>query len=676
MKIYYDLGNQIYSYTQTNPDEIKKLNFILTNSNGSYLNFGAQNNSCKFQGLNIYNEKTKNIHKFVEEIIPKNLTLKEISYEGNKVVRIFNPIKTSPTNIIVNEKNKADQLFGEEGKLKYNENGILEEEINVPSQITPKDSFYLGPSGGMIYEIQNFKGDLIIDIDMKLRDDFQTEGRQHNIYKENEITIVEYTKTNKDNSQYKQYLTIKSTNLKSTPIEEWTKKEYDYSKERNTLYEWYIFRLLKANVDNSKKIFFGTGFTKEEALNELTLLELHQNELENYDKQNYINKITINENDFKKPITQDTQVAYKLSQNAILNFTNTNLNSQDLKSGIYAGFGWFSDVWARDEIISLRSLINIGEYEFVKERLMYYLNKINPETGELKILQNKPSNESFDATFWLAKRIEDLIYSLVEQNALSKIFFDKELNSIYEKLSLAFNKIIKNNWDFDKELIKVKYAQSWMDTIEVNYPMDVQVQLLEFISFMASLSNITKNKNDTEKYLDLEDGLRNKIVTTYVKNNTLYNDLNQTEETHNCNVFLAYYIYPNLLHKNDWEKIIDNALKAMKTSWGGVSSLSKKANNFQINYSGENNLSYHRGDTWYWINNITAIVLNDLNEKKYRNEISKILMSSTTDILKMGTIGYASEISSSSKQKAQGNLAQAWSSATYIEMIDKLFEKK
>ena len=100
--------------------------------------------------------------------------------------------------------------------------------------------------------------------------------------------------------------------------------------------------------------------------------------------------------------------------------------------------------------------------------------------------------------------------------------------------------------------------------------------------------------------------------------------------------FLAYYFYPDLFLKSDWEIIFDNALMHLRTSWGGISSLSYKDVEFKENYTGENNLSYHRGDSWYWINNIAAIALQDLNNKKYRRDISKLMMTSTYDILKNG----------------------------------------
>jgi len=213
-----------------------------------------------------------------------------------------------------------------------------------------------------------------------------------------------------------------------------------------------------------------------------------------------------------------------------------------------------------------------------------------------------------------------------------------------------------------------------MDTIPAKSPLDIQVQFLEFVSFLAQLGAILQKKDEVGHFLDFEDGLRNNIKAKYLRNKQLYNEA-QSDDLRS-NVFLSYYFYPNLFLKDEWEMIFDNSLKVLKTTWGGICSLSKKDHRFLENYSGEKNESYHNGDSWYWINNLTAIVLNDLNEKKYRETIRGILFSSTKDILKIGTIGYGSEISSASSQKAEGCMAQLWSSSTYIEMVDSLFLRK
>ena len=64
--------------------------------------------------------------------------------------------------------------------------------------------------------------------------------------------------------------------------------------------------------------------------------------------------------------------------------------------------------------------------------------------------------------------------------------------------------------------------------------------------------------------------------------------------------------------------------------------------------------------------------MHDLNKKKYKKYISKILNASISDNLWKGIIGHSSELSSAAEQKAEASLSQAWSAATLIELIEKV----
>ena len=90
------------------------------------------------------------------------------------------------------------------------------------------------------------------------------------------------------------------------------------------------------------------------------------------------------------------------------------------------------------------------------------------------------------------------------------------------------------------------------------------------------------------------------------------------------------------------------------------------------NYTGENNKSYHRGDSWFWINNLAALVLYKLDKNKFKKYIDKILKASTEEILWKGAISHHAELSSASKLKSQASLMQAWSSAMYVELIREM----
>jgi len=646
MKINYDLLGEVYTYEQIDSLESSKLNFLLTNSKGDFANFGVLNNSCKFQGFSIYSKENE-LYKFIDEILVVGMKPKSITYGGYFARRDFISNLTQETlkDSIVDNIDYTDSSF---------------------------DRFYLSGAGGMTYEIGNFSGEIIIDLDMRKLSDFEVWGRNYNVYKKEGVVFVEYTKKIGDVDAYKLYFGVKAINFSYELISEFVKKEYSYTKSRNSDFERYVYRLMKINISENKLIYFGAGFSEQEVLEQIYLLEFHKFELINYDKNLFSDNINLPE--FKKAISQSISVAYRLSNSSIYKFLNKNIDKKEMIEGFYAGYPWFTQVWARDELVSIRAFINLGDLLLVKTKLFSYLNNISEKTGSLKRIEQRGSLESFDSVFILAKRFEDLIFYLEEKRSLNIFLTKTELELIFKKLKLAFMNITRDFWDSEQELLKVKRGDSWMDTIEVFYPLDIQVQFLNFVSFLAILSQILLKKEESMHFLDFEGLLKEKIKLTYLRNGILYNEPFKDNLT--CNVFLAYYYYPDLFLKEDWESIFDTSLKYLKTPWNAISSLSKNDKDFQPEYTGENDKSYHMGDSWFWINNITAIVLDDLNEHKYRREIKDLVHNSTKDILTMGTIGFSSEVSSASSQKAQGTMAQLWSSATYIEMIDKIFEKK
>jgi len=654
MNIRYNFKEDFYNFFQEDSEELEKLSFLLTNPKGDFLHLGANKNSIKTQGLNILENEKNEIYKIIDSIQPKNLEVTKVIYEGFKVKRIF--------------KSRLVEDLVEQ--IDYNKNKNL---VDGNETEMTNDTFYLGPNGGLVYDIKNFNGQVSLNVDMKKLNDFDKWGRNYTSFKDNGILFLEYTKENQeDRSQkYKVYLGLKAPNFDYILKNEWKEEEFSYSKKRKSLYNWFIYNFIDINIQNSKRIIIGAGFSKEEVENQINLLEKNEFQLLDLDRDIYDHQTQKPE--FELPIQTDVLTAYRISNNSIYKFIRRDVDSKS-DMGLVAGYPWFSQIWTRDELISLKALIENNEINLVKQRLFYYLNLINPETGLLKRLNVEESLESPDGIFWLAKRIFDFIVHLDKNNILDENLSKQDLKNIFSKLESSFNKIIENYWDKKEELLKVKFGDSWMDTINVEFPIDIQVQLLSFTSI---LSFFAKNIESDEKFKHLNDFeglLKSKIRKEYFRNNQLYQEKNQNTIT--SNIFLVYYLYPELFSKEEWEQIIDGALLVLTNSTGLISTLSNKDTNFRENYTGEDNLSYHRGDSWFWINNIAAICLNDLNEKKYRKYISKIIHNSTTDILKQGTLGFASELSSASKLKAEGSIVQCWSTATYLNMINHIFKLK
>jgi len=138
------------------------------------------------------------------------------------------------------------------------------------------------------------------------------------------------------------------------------------------------------------------------------------------------------------------------------------------------------------------------------------------------------------------------------------------------------------------------------------------------------------------------------------------------------NIFIAAYVYPELLSKKEWITCFDHVLPKLWCDWGGLSTIDKSDKRFVGNHTGEDPTSYHNGDSWFWINNIAAIVLHAFDKGRYKNYINHILDASTKDILQYETSGHASELSSADEFEPSGSPVQAWSAATYIELLHEL----
>jgi glycogen debranching enzyme len=175
-----------------------------------------------------------------------------------------------------------------------------------------------------------------------------------------------------------------------------------------------------------------------------------------------------------------------------------------------------------------------------------------------------------------------------------------------------------------------------------------------------------------QKYKVLENILKNKVRERFWNGKNLADGL--SDWTIRPNIFIAAYVYPELLSNKEWEICLENSLKNLWLDWGGLSTIDKNNRLFTEIDTGEDIKSYHRGDSWFWLNNLAAIQLNKINNKKFQRYIQKIISASTEDILWKGCIGCASELSSAKELSSRGCFNQAWSNAIYLELIDEIFK--
>lgn len=208
---------------------------------------------------------------------------------------------------------------------------------------------------------------------------------------------------------------------------------------------------------------------------------------------------------------------------------------------------------------------------------------------------------------------------------------------------------------------------TWMDTLF--RPKGIELFALKLFIYKSAYQ-FSRDR----KFLEKE-----KKVLKYVREN-FWNDRVLADTSNNFtirpNIFLVAYIYPELLSKKEWIICFENCLPKLWLEWGGVATIDKTNSLFTADNTGEDPKSYHNGDSWFWINNLTALVLARLDKERFKRYIDQILMASTDEILWQGTIGHHTELSSAGELKSEGCWAQAWSSALYIELINFYYKNK
>jgi glycogen debranching enzyme len=522
------------------------------------------------------------------------------------------------------------------------------------------ESFFM-PFGTdvMVYGLsKEFGAEFLFDV--KKPYDNRTWGRNYKVSQENNKVIVEFTKTTDDREdsshgqeEYKVYLAIDADN--PVLLDEWVQKDYNFDRARGSYpAERFVFKGLRTK---SKKIIMAFSFDKKEAIKACNNVKKHLQKFK--DLQKKYSEVSIKKIKDKR-INFAAKCAIESLDNLLVS-DNNNIN-------LYAGLPWFFQFWSRDVMISLKGLILDKEYDTVKKILMQHLHYIQDD-GLLPNIMPGSAIKSADSIGWYFKRLDDFISALRKDRQLSKYFKKSDLLFLIKRLEECVNNVFKNYTE--NNLVRNKNQETWMDSLfegdgREGMRIEIQALRLEMYDFMYRL---TENKI----YKDMELKLKAKVKKEFW--NGSYLEDGTGDNTIRPNVFIAAYIYPDLLSKEEWKRCFEKILPKLWLEWGGLATIDKNHSHFHDNHTGEDARSYHRGDSWFWLNNLAALVMFRLDYNRFRKYVDGILSASSEDILFKGFIGGHSELSSASSQKAQGCLNQAWSNAFFLELAEEINSK-
>ena len=505
-------------------------------------------------------------------------------------------------------------------------------------------------SSSMVLELRN-KGKIGFTLDVKDAYDNREWGRYYDVWEEQNCLVIKFTKkTNgkEDNSheqeEYSLHVAIAGYE-KAEMKKEWLGREYATDKQRNSSpFSRYVFA---PALLEGKTFVCSVGWAKDAAIKEAKTLAKRITLL----KQKEAKTLTF----LKRQKRVNEVFASKLPDASKMAFLCA-LSSLDRlvvhgSGEMFAGLPWFFQQWARDSLISAQALtlLHPSMAQSILEKNLSMLQK----EGTIETIPGKQGIKSADAAGWLFKRLGEMNYSV------------KDVAMLKRKTTEVAEFLLNAN---GKEMLwRTQSQETWMDTAVGGGRGGARIEIQAgMLCMLKAASEITGNG----KYGTKEKQMAQKVKKAFWNGKALFDG--SQDATIRPNMFIAAYLYPDLLSKEEWEKCFENALKALWLPWGGLSTIDNSNPLFKPEHTGQAPESYHHGDSWYWINNLAALVMARTNKQKFKPYIDKILTASTAEILWSGAVGCHAELSSAKELRSEGCLSQAWSNAMFVELCVEL----
>ncbi|MEM2916016.1 MAG: amylo-alpha-1,6-glucosidase [Candidatus Woesearchaeota archaeon] len=479
-------------------------------------------------------------------------------------------------------------------------------------------------------------------LDCKMIDDNREWGRNYEVVsQEKGCIVIKFQKRNdnrddnsKCNVEYDLFVAIAGNNLGFVPLAKWVEQHYSFDEQRKSPpYSRWVYN---AGTINAQRFVIAAARTKKEAVAEARRV-LNSRMLLIHRQMKAVSAIS----QPRAPMPKKISLAYQCACNAL-----DSLAVGD--EGLYAGVPWFYQFWLRDEAVSCNALKLLGRKKLVKNILKRHVGSFAGR--HLPYAFADYGLCAADGPGWVGLR-----YSQSRD-----LFSKREQSEAEKKLRNALNALKAR---MQNGLVMNGPLETWMDTSvdgkDVRDGARIEIQALT----LALASALGEN--------EFEKDLVQRVRDTFWDGSVLHDGLN--DPTIRPNVFIAAYAYPELLSREQWEKCFDTVLPRLWLRWGGISSIDINHELFTDHYTGQDNVSYHRGDSWFWLNNLAALVLYRTNAAKYKHFIEQIVEASSHEILELGAIGHHAELSSARALSSHGCVSQAWSSAMFIELCNELF---
>lgn len=234
--------------------------------------------------------------------------------------------------------------------------------------------------------------------------------------------------------------------------------------------------------------------------------------------------------------------------------------------------------------------------------------------------------------------------TLSEHSEKEKVILENFFIRYEEKFDARLN---------DEGLLSVDERFSWPpDAQRKGCLVEIQSLYINILNVLFSLTNDDMYPFKKKRMLRV---IREKLGGAYIL------DREDSLEMR-PNAFISAFFAPEMFLKKDWEKTFDSFLKNLWLSWGGLATLRR----IDDRYDAE------RDGSWFFVNNMSAIVLSNLNYKKYKVFVDKIFQMSTENIVWQDHVGRPCEIFINERGNIKNGGHFSLSIATYIYLYRTL----
>ncbi|MFP4524300.1 MAG: amylo-alpha-1,6-glucosidase [Candidatus Woesearchaeota archaeon] len=524
----------------------------------------------------------------------------------------------------------------------------------VRNYSSAKEEFFMF-NNTLFYQVKDYSGNITIDLDMRRVYEDDPWGREYRVYREDGCVVVEYSKAGES-----WFLVVRGVG-EFESLDEWVPRHYAYDASRGEVGERWVYRALRVPCSGSARLSFTLGRDKESLLRESGSAWGDWGLIRGRLRR------------FALSIPTTNGVAYSAAVFALESLVVSLPGSG--RRGVFAGLPWFFQFWSRDELVSVEGLLLAEKYALVKEVLMRYAHAVLPD-GRIPNRVPGSSLGSADAVGWLWRRVGDTVRHLESRKLLWEYFSKADLAFLADRLEESLEGLRRSR--VRDGFVVNDPGETWMDTLQDGelarggVRVEVQALTLASVDTLRLLRRVLKRPR--LKWLrSFSRSLLRRVQDVLVEGGVLHDGFDGgLDVTVRPNVFLAAYVFPDLVSRDVWRTTFDRALKVLWLDWGGLASLDRRHWLFVPWYSGADDRSYHRGDSWFWVNNLAAVAMEMVDPRRYRYHVHEISRASVRDLLWCGVVGQCSEVSSAAEQDASGCLAQAWSAASLVELLSVL----